>query len=160
MVTGEYGLTNLSSFQLQIQGFELIHPNIYPIYDLLETVACPTNLKLQGLMTLGNNRTSKSGPGKDQVLIGLIVWQKPQASKQTNSSLQRLQVKMRGQNVTLNGTLWFTPASMTRWYFLKILSYFTFSPREKDEREEGGFVALEYIMWNSQRIDKIRKDFN
>ena len=32
------GLINSATFQAQIQGFELAHPNIYPIYELLECV--------------------------------------------------------------------------------------------------------------------------
>lgn len=30
------GITNLATMQAQIQGFELLHKNIYHIYELLE----------------------------------------------------------------------------------------------------------------------------
>lgn len=29
-------MNNLANIQAQIQGFELSHPNIYPVYELLE----------------------------------------------------------------------------------------------------------------------------
>ena len=35
------GLTNSASTQAQIQGSELAHPNIYPIYELLEFMKGP-----------------------------------------------------------------------------------------------------------------------
>ena len=64
-------LTNSATIQAQIQGFELAHPNIYPIYELLE---CMKGLVLQIQnyrisMTQGNNRISKRSPSEDPVLI-------------------------------------------------------------------------------------------
>ena len=34
-------LTNLTTTQAKIQGFELAYPNIYPIYDLLKYMKGP-----------------------------------------------------------------------------------------------------------------------
>ena len=53
-------LTNSATTQGQIQGFELVHPNIYPIYELLEVVKVPF-LKTQSFrifMKQGNNMIS------------------------------------------------------------------------------------------------------
>ena len=57
-------LTSSDTSQAQIQGFELAHPNIYPINELLE---CMKGLVLQiqnprVSMTQGNNRLSKRSP--------------------------------------------------------------------------------------------------
>jgi hypothetical protein len=54
--------TNSVASQAQIQGFELAHPNIYPVYDLLE---CMKGLVLQIQsfmisMTQGSSNISKS----------------------------------------------------------------------------------------------------
>ena len=64
-------LTNSATTQAQIQGFELAHPNIYPIYELLECMKGPV-LQIQSCrisMTQGNNRISKRSPSEDPVLI-------------------------------------------------------------------------------------------
>ena len=52
--------------QAQIQGFQLVHPNIYPIIDLLE---CMKGLVLQIQnyrisMTQGNSRISERRPSE------------------------------------------------------------------------------------------------
>ena len=46
-------LTNLATTQAHIQGFELTHSNIYPIYDLLEhmKVAVLCNRRCRSSMT-------------------------------------------------------------------------------------------------------------
>ena len=54
-------MTSSATTQAQIQGFELAHPNIYPICELLEHMK---GLDLQNpsfsiSMTQGNNRVSK-----------------------------------------------------------------------------------------------------
>ena len=64
-------LTSSDTSQAQIQGFELAHPNIYPINELLE---CMKVLVLQIqkyriFMTQGNNRISKRSPSEVPVLI-------------------------------------------------------------------------------------------
>ena len=49
-------MTSLANTQVQIQGFELAHPNIYPTYELLELVKGPV-LQTQSCrisMTQGN----------------------------------------------------------------------------------------------------------
>ena len=64
------GLTNSTTTQTQIQHFELFHPNIYSIYELLEHVKGPV-LQIQSCrisMTQGNNRISERSPNKDPVL--------------------------------------------------------------------------------------------
>jgi hypothetical protein len=64
-------LTDSATPQAQSQGFEVAHPNIYPIYELLEHVKKPV-LQIQSCrlsMTQGNNRRSGRGPGEDPVLI-------------------------------------------------------------------------------------------
>ena len=61
----------LTSTQAQIQGFALDHPNIYPIYELLESVKDPV-LQSQSCrisMTQGNNRISERSPSEDPVWI-------------------------------------------------------------------------------------------
>ena len=48
--------------QAQIQGFELVHSNIYPIYDLLEhKETCPVVLwnSCRSSMAWGNSRIAK-----------------------------------------------------------------------------------------------------
>lgn len=40
--------------QAHIQGFELVHPNICPIYELKG--ACPAELKLQDLQDIGKQQ--------------------------------------------------------------------------------------------------------
>jgi hypothetical protein len=53
--------------QAQIQGFELAHPNIYPIDELLEGVKGPVpqiqNYKIS--MTQGNDRIAEMSPSED-----------------------------------------------------------------------------------------------
>ena len=56
------GLTCSVTSQVQIQGFEWAHPNIYPIYHLLEYMKGLV-LQIQSCrisMTQGNNRISLS----------------------------------------------------------------------------------------------------
>jgi hypothetical protein len=65
--------TDNPATQLQIQGFELAHLNIYSIYELLDFVK-GLALQIQSCrisMTQGNNRISKRSPGRgrDPVLI-------------------------------------------------------------------------------------------
>ena len=62
---GAGGLTNSATTQTQV------HPNTYPIYDLLD---CVKGLVLQNQSckistTRGNNRISKMSPGEDPILI-------------------------------------------------------------------------------------------
>lgn len=64
-------LTSSATIQVHIRGFELAHPNIYPIYELLEHVKGPV-LQIQSFrisMTQGNNRITKRSPGEDTVLV-------------------------------------------------------------------------------------------
>ena len=52
-------------------GFELAHPNIYPIYELLECVKVPV-LQIQNYrisMTQGNDRISERSPSEVPVLM-------------------------------------------------------------------------------------------
>jgi hypothetical protein len=64
-------LTSSSTSQAQIQGFELAHPNIYPIDELLKYMKGPVpqiqNYRMS--MTQGNNRISEKSPGEVLVLI-------------------------------------------------------------------------------------------
>ena len=48
----EGALTNSATTQAHIQDFELVHPNIYPIYELLEHV----NPNLQDLHDMGKQQ--------------------------------------------------------------------------------------------------------
>ena len=64
-------LTSSDTSQAQIQGFELAHPNIYPINELLVFTKGPA-LQIQNYrisMTQGNNRISKRSPSEVPVLI-------------------------------------------------------------------------------------------
>jgi hypothetical protein len=64
-------MTSSTTTQAPIQGFELTHPNIYPIYELLESVKDPV-LQSQSCRisrTQGNNRISERSPREDPVLI-------------------------------------------------------------------------------------------
>ena len=64
MGTGEsWKVDQLSYTQAQIQGFELAHPNIYPIYELLQPV-----LSCRISMTQDNNRMSEKSPVRIQSL--------------------------------------------------------------------------------------------
>ena len=73
-IPGEEGvgeLGNSAATQAQIHGFELVHLNIYPIYELLEHGKGPV-LWIQSCrisMTQGNNRISERSPSEDPVLI-------------------------------------------------------------------------------------------
>ena len=63
-------LTSLATLKAQIQGFELVHPNIYPIYDLLECVKGPV-FQIQSCRistTHGNHRMSEKSLSEDPVL--------------------------------------------------------------------------------------------
>ena len=73
--------------QAQIQGFESAHPNIYLNSKLLKSVK---GVVLQNQcfwisMTQGNIKLSERNPGENS---GSVVCQKPEASNQTNDSLQ------------------------------------------------------------------------
>ncbi|KAL6033887.1 hypothetical protein STEG23_019606 [Scotinomys teguina] len=84
------GLINSGTTQVQIQGYELAHPNIHSIYELHESVKGLV-LQTQGCRistTQGNNRISKRSPREDP---GLMVYQKPEA---LNLNSEHLQVKM------------------------------------------------------------------
>lgn len=64
-------MAHLATTQVQIQDFDLAHPNIYRIYELLE---CMKGLILQiqscrFSMTPGNNSISDRSPSEDPVLI-------------------------------------------------------------------------------------------
>jgi hypothetical protein len=80
-------LTNSAPTQAQIRGFELAHPNIYPICELQECVKGQVlqNHSHRLSMTQGNNRILVRSPSKDRVLR---VWQKPEASNRTDDALQ------------------------------------------------------------------------
>ena len=80
--------TNQLSYpQAHIQGFELVYPNIYSIYDLLECVKGPVlrSHSHRISMTQGNSQVSKRSLGEGPVLM---VYQKPETLNQTNDSLQ------------------------------------------------------------------------
>lgn len=65
-------MTNSATIQIQIQDFELAHPNIYPIYELLEH-AKEQLLQIQSCrvsMAQSNNRVSEKSSCEDAVLIG------------------------------------------------------------------------------------------
>ena len=64
-------MTNSAATQAQIQGFELIHPNIYPIYHLLECVKglVPQSQSCTISMTSGNKKLFESSPSEDPLLI-------------------------------------------------------------------------------------------
>ena len=54
-----------------LNNFELVYPNIYPIYELLEHMKGLV-LQIQSYrisMTQGNNRKSERSPSEDPVLI-------------------------------------------------------------------------------------------
>lgn len=57
------GLTNPLSYEVQIQGFELAHPNIYPTYELLERMKGQVlqNQSCRMSMTQSKNRLSQRG---------------------------------------------------------------------------------------------------
>ena len=64
-------MNNSTTTQAQIQGFELAHTNIHPIYKLLKCVKGPV-LQIQScriFMTQGNNRISERRLGEDPGLI-------------------------------------------------------------------------------------------
>ena len=63
------GTTNSATSQTQIHGFELIHPNIYPIHDLLEHVKEPV-LQSQSCRiskTQSKNGIFKKNPSDDSL---------------------------------------------------------------------------------------------
>ena len=64
-------LNNTATTQAQIQGFESIHPTIYPTYELLDHVKGPglQNQSCRISTTCGNSRLSEKSPGEDLVLI-------------------------------------------------------------------------------------------
>lgn len=65
-------MTNLAiSIQAHIQSFELAHPNIYTIYDLLECVKglILWNQSRKISMTWSNSRISKRRFGEGPVLM-------------------------------------------------------------------------------------------
>ena len=60
-----------SSATTQIQGLELSHPSIYPIYELLECMK-GLDLQIQSCrisMTQGNSRISERSLTEDPVLL-------------------------------------------------------------------------------------------
>jgi hypothetical protein len=64
-------LINSATTQTQIQGFELAHPNVHLICELLERAKGPV-LQIQSFrnsMTQGNSRISERSPGEDPVLM-------------------------------------------------------------------------------------------
>lgn len=64
-------LSSSDTAQAQIQDFELDHPSIYPIYELLEPVK-GLGLKSQSYrisMTQSNNRLCKNNPSEDSTFI-------------------------------------------------------------------------------------------
>ena len=64
-------LTNSATIQAQNQGFELPHPNIYPIYELPELMKEPV-MQIQSFrisMAQGNDKIPKGIPSEDPVLI-------------------------------------------------------------------------------------------
>ena len=64
-------MVQLAITQAQIQGFELAHPNIYSIYELLECVKRPAP-QIQSCrisMTQVRNRISKRTPSEHPVLM-------------------------------------------------------------------------------------------
>jgi hypothetical protein len=64
-------LTNSATIQAQIQGFELAHPNIYSIYELLKHLkgwSYRTNAACVSMIQ-DNNRLSKRSLGQDPVLM-------------------------------------------------------------------------------------------
>ena len=64
-------LTGLDTTQAQVQNFELAHPNIYPIYELLKHMKEPV-LHIQSCkisMTQSNSRISEGSFGEDPILI-------------------------------------------------------------------------------------------
>lgn len=80
-------LNNSATTQAQKQGFELAHPNNYPMNELLEL---GKSLLLQNQScrisnTQGNIRISKKKPSEDSVLT---VEQRPETWNQTNILLQ------------------------------------------------------------------------
>lgn len=64
-------MTNSTTTQTQIQGFELAHSNIYPIPELLESVndpvLCNQNCRISA--TQRNKRILVRSPSEDLVLI-------------------------------------------------------------------------------------------
>jgi hypothetical protein len=80
-------LFNSATTQAKIQGFEYAHPNTYLKYKLLERMkgVVPQNQCFRISMTQGNNKISERNPGENSVSI---VYQKSEASNQTNDSLQ------------------------------------------------------------------------
>jgi hypothetical protein len=68
---GAEELANPAITQAQIQSFELAHPNIYSIYELLEHMKVLV-LQIQNCrisMTRNNNRLSQRSPSEAPVLI-------------------------------------------------------------------------------------------
>lgn len=70
-------LINLANTLIQIQDLKLDHPNIHPIFELLERMVKRSVLQNQSSrmsMTQGNHRVSERDPGEDPVWM---VRQKP-----------------------------------------------------------------------------------
>lgn len=87
LVSRAVGLNKSVTTHTQFQGFELAHPNISPIDELLELMEGP-DLQIQSCritMTQGSKRISERSPS--EVLV-LTVQPKPETSNQTNDSLQ------------------------------------------------------------------------
>ena len=80
-------MTSSDTSQAQIQGFELAHPNIYPIYELVESIK-GLAVQIQSCrisMTQGTRGYLRGSPGEDPVLM---VQQKSESSNKTDDSLQ------------------------------------------------------------------------
>lgn len=73
----------LSYYPAQIRGFELTHPNLFPIYELLKLVKGRVLQILSfGIsMAQGNYRLLERRPSEDPVFIG---WQKPETRPKTH----------------------------------------------------------------------------
>jgi hypothetical protein len=59
------GLTSSATAQAQTQGFELAHPNIYPINELMECMKEPTDPKLQALHDTGQQQDLQEESQRD-----------------------------------------------------------------------------------------------
>ena len=64
-------LTNSATTQAHTQGFELVHPSIYLIYEILEQVKglVLKNHSYRKSLTWGNSRIAEKRLGEDPVLM-------------------------------------------------------------------------------------------
>lgn len=104
-------------------------------------------------MTQGNDRTHRS-PGEDPALV---VWQNPEAPKQTHSG-ERLLVRKCGQKGMLGDTLGHTKASMMACLFYSILHSFVGeiarAEGECRDREMSG-IGVHKVKFEELKIRKI-----